>query len=329
MKKFNKLLIALFITLLSPLVVKAADNLTIDSKSYNENTYELKVSGNSNYGEVMVSLFDGDELLSFKTVSSSSNKYNATFDITFEQDKTITIKVGDINSTDYKISTLNVKKSITRLNNTLTDENGNQLIIKGNNAEFKDNERLVVNIYTMDDINKIREQVKGTDAEEEFNQGYKMITLALGKNELLYYIESFVRDDRDNDADYSSHMSGFTLKLKVDKKTYNAMGTFKLATIGEDGTLSDPITYTYDEENEIFIVNIEQPGILIAYKEPVKTTEATKENTTTTETKTTDKSTTKSPKTGDNIMKYVVISGVCLIGIASSFIYLKKKSSIR
>ena len=67
MKKISKILIALFIALLSQIVIKAA-TLTIDNKSYNENTYEFKVSGNSSYSEVMVSLFDNDQLLSFKTV---------------------------------------------------------------------------------------------------------------------------------------------------------------------------------------------------------------------------------------------------------------------
>ena len=310
MKKFSKLFITLLIALVCPFVVKAADGLSITSKSYDENRYEFRVSGNSNYSEVMVSLFDGDNLLSFKTVSSSNGSYSALFDITFEQDKTITIKVGDINSTDYKISTLDVKKSVTHLNNVLVDENDNELIIKGANAEFRDNDRFNLNIYSMDDINQMLEAVKGTDQEEEFTQGYNIIKLALGKNELLSYFEPNVMDDQDNRSDYSSHMGGFTLKVKVDKETFESFGDFRISVLNEEtGLLGDPIDYSYDEENEFFVVNMDKIGILLAYY-PVEDEEVSDSN---------------NPHTSDTVGTCFVVFGLSLVGLIGCVSYFREQ----
>ena len=310
MKKFNRLFITLLIALVCPFVVKAAEGLSITNKSYDENSYEFRVSGSSSYSEVMVSLFDGDNLLSFKTVSSNNGVYNALFDITFEQDKTITIKVGDINSTDYKISTLDVKKSVTHLNNVLVDEEENQLIIKGVNAEFRDGDRFNLNVYSADDINQMLESVKGTDQEEEFAQGFNIINLALGKNELLFYFEPNVMDDQDGRSDYSSHMGGFTLKVKVDKEVIDALGDFRIATLNEEtGLLGDPLDYSYDEENGLFVVNMDKLGRLLAYN-PVEDEVSDNKN---------------NPSTSDTIGTSFVVFALSFVGIVGNVIYFKKK----
>lgn len=309
MKKLNKLVIALLITLVSPIIVKAG-NLTIDEKSYDKDTYEFVVSGTSSYQEVMVSLFDGEDLLSFKTVTANNNAYTATFDITFEQNKTVTIKVGDINSEDYEIDTLDVEKSEIHLNNVLTDENGNQLIIKGTNKEFRERERLNINIYSMEDIEEMLEAAKGTEQEEEFTQNYNMMKLALGSKELLSYIEVSVEDN--GAVDYSSHMSGFTLKLKLDKETYAALGDFEIAHVNEEtGKLENALEYTYDEENEMLVMNIDKLGRFMAYVKPEETTDA--------------KAT--SPKTGDSVMKYVLLLGISVTGVAAATVLLKKNKN--
>ena len=307
MKNIKKLVIALLIAV-SPIIVKAATGLTITDKSYNKNTYEFVVSGTSNYDEVMVSLFDGEELLSFKTVSTNNNEYTATFEITFEQDKTVTIKVGDINSQDYEIASLDVEKSEIIINNTLTDEDGNQLIIKGANAEFRENEILNINMYSMEDINEMLEAVKGTEQEEEFTQGYNLIKLALGNKEMLSYIEVNVEDGAGHSADYSSHMGGFTLKLKVEKEMYESLGDFEIAQLDEEtGKLGNSLTYTYDEENEMLVMNIDKLGRLLAYAKPEESTNTT------------------SPKTGDSIMKSIAILGISVVGLVGAAIVLKKK----
>ena len=309
MKKLNKLVIALLIALVSTIIVKAG-SLTIDSKSYDKDTYEFVVTGTSSYQEIMVSLFDGDDLLSFKTVTANNNEYTATFDITFEQDKTVTIKVGDINSEDYEIDTLDVEKSEIHLNNILTDEEGNQLIIKGTNKEFRERERLNINIYSMEDIEEMLEAVKGTEQEEEFTEGFNMLKLALGNKEMLSYIEVNVEDN--GTVDYSSHMSGFTLKLKLDKETYAALGDFEIAHVNEEtGKLENALEYTYDEENEMLVMNIDKLGRFMAYVKPEETTDA--------------KAT--SPQTGDSIMKDVLVLGISITGFAVAALLLKKNKN--
>jgi len=319
MKKLKQLLIALLI-ILSPLAVKAANNLTIDSKSYNENSYEFNVSGTSSYSEIMVSLFDGENLLSFKTVSANNNKYTATFDITFEQDKTITIKVGDINSTDYKISTLDVKKSETHLNNVLTDESDNQLIIKGTDAQFRDNEKLNLMMISKEELEEQVRAAQGTEDEEEVNQAFNIIKLALEDKELVEFLQIRIEDERDNEVDYNSHMSGFTLKINIDKDTYNALGKFEVAALNmETGKLGNPITYSYDEDEEMIIINIDKPGILLVYAKEETKTETKEETKTETkeETKIENKD-TKNPTTSDTITTSFIVLILSFVGIVGT-----------
>ena len=308
MKKTRLLLITIFSILLFPLIVSASSSLTIDDSSYNENTYEFVVSGTSDYPEVIVTLFDGEDQLTMKTVSTVNNSYTTTFNITFEQDKTVTIKVGDTNEQAYDISTLDVKKSVINARNTLTDADGNQLIIKGAFAEFADNHMLITKYFSMDDINAILDSIKGTPDEAEFMEMYNVIIDALGGKEMLQYLEVIVEDDRGHGADFSSHMSGFTYKLKLPKDKYKQLGNFEIAMLGDlTGKLGEPISYSYDEDNEILVLNIDSIGRFLIYKAPV--------------------SNAKTPPTGDNIMHNVKMFGISAILLTGLVIYRKKKKA--
>ena len=212
------------------------------------------------------------------------------------------------------MSTLTVQKSVTNSKTTLSDNDGNQLIIKGANAKFENDYRLVVKVLSMKDIEKILEESKGTNEEKEIKEAYDFITKVLGGKKLAYYIESFVEDKDGNVVDYNSHMSGFTLKIKLDKNTYKKLGNINLAVLDERaGKLGNPIKYSYDEANELIVTNIDKPCILLAYEQPSE------------KTKTTNKS--KNPKTGDNVIFYVSMLGVSVIGIVGIVIYTKKKSN--
>ena len=110
MNIIKKLFIVIAVIILTTINVKASDNLSIETSSYNEKTGVLVVEGNSTYNEVMISVFEDDVVRLFRTTSTTNNNYRFSLKVKFTKDETITIKVGDINSTEYVIDTLDVKK---------------------------------------------------------------------------------------------------------------------------------------------------------------------------------------------------------------------------
>ena len=107
MKKYIKTLLVVIALVLTFTTVKAnADVLTIDADAtkYNKTNNKFTIEGNTDYGEVMVSIFDSNNtLLGLKTVSSSGGNYSAVINIIFNTDQTVTVKVGDINKTNHKL----------------------------------------------------------------------------------------------------------------------------------------------------------------------------------------------------------------------------------
>ena len=209
MKKIKNLLFILLISLIVPTgVIYASTNLTIDNKSYNENTQIFTVSGTSSYSDVMVSLFEGEELLSFKTVTTANNNYNATFNIIFSEDKTITIKVGDINSTNYKMTTLDVKKTIGPVKpSKLTDDGDNSLTILDSLNKFETDDELLIDI-----------QVGFNDLSEEEKNLLNFAQKKLGeKKKLVGVLNVRVINGRHQDINLKETTKGYELFLNVNK----------------------------------------------------------------------------------------------------------------
>ena len=209
MKKIKNLLFILLISLIVPTgVIYASTNLTIDNKSYNENTQIFTVSGTSSYSDVMVSLFEGEELLSFKTVTTANNNYNATFNIIFSEDKTITIKVGDINSTNYKMTTLDVKKTIGPVKpSKLTDDGDNSLTILDSLNKFETDDELLIDI-----------QVGFNDLSEEEKNLLNFAQKKLGeKKKLVGVLNVRVINGRHEDISLKDTTKGYELFLNVNK----------------------------------------------------------------------------------------------------------------
>ena len=111
MKNIKKIIFALLFALVVPMVINAS--VTIGEASFNKKTNVFSVKGTSSNSEVMVSLFDGDTLLSFKTTTVSGGNYSVTFNIGFKEDKTITVKVGDIKGKEHDIKNVEVEKTQT------------------------------------------------------------------------------------------------------------------------------------------------------------------------------------------------------------------------
>ena len=209
MKLFKKIIFT-FILLFSATKINAA-TLSIDSKSYDENTNTLIVTGSSSYADVMVSVFDGEDLLSFKTVKSNNDKYSATIKIAFTEDKNVTIKVGDINKTDYKISTLAVKKSVEPIKpNKIIDDNNNYLMYLDSLKKFEFEDEL--NIEMIDDFSKLNNEEK---------QLLNFIQKKLGDKKVLKGIMQVEVINRGNHKELNDIANGYKLFINIPKAYLN------------------------------------------------------------------------------------------------------------
>ena len=257
MKYLKRLLVFSITLFIAILKVSATSNLTISNKNYDENTNVFTISGTSNYDEVMVSLFDGEELLSFKTVSTHNNNYDVTFNISFSEDKSITIKVGDINSTDYKISTLNVKKSVAPVKpNKITDNNGNSLTLMDSLKKFEFDDELQLDL--IDDFE---------GADEDTKNALSTLKEKLGvKRKFTAIMFVGVHDDRE-DKRYEDSKEGFKLFINIDEKELKDYKKPFVMRLLDDHTLEfeDPIRVTYDKEAGGIVLLLNNIGTYVIY----------------------------------------------------------------
>ncbi len=263
MKTIKNIIITLIMMLLVPNLVYAA-TLTIEDKSYDEKTYVFEVEGNSTYGEVMVSLFDGDSLLSFKTVSASNNKYHATFNIEFDKDKEITIKVGDINSTNYKISKLNVKKSEPRQGDAAGEEAANKLVDPdGNSLTVLDK------LYKFDDGSEllVRKEMVPEEPDDEEKAELEAIEKALGRNKktvgaLFVYVLNGEEPIKLKDV-----KDGYELFIPADKEDLEGFTSSCMVRVLDEKEMKfgDPIKLSYDEKAGGIVAKLDNIGMFILY----------------------------------------------------------------
>ena len=258
MKIFKKCLLFIFVAIVAITTVKADSPLSIEGKEYDENSCIATISGESEYKDVMVSLFDGEELLAFKTVQTNNNdEYTATFNITFAEDKTIIVKVGDINETDYKMTTMDVKKSVIPVkSNKLTDANGNSLTILDSLKKFETNDEL--SIQVINDFSGLGEDEKTMISAIENYLG--------AKNKLygVMLVEVY-RDGHSIDLDEVE--DGYKLFLNLDK---DFMSQFKKPYISRAIDLNElrfegPKALKYDDSEKGVSSKINTIGVYILY----------------------------------------------------------------
>ena len=259
MKAIKNIIITLIMMLLVPNLVYAA-TLTIEDKSYDEKTYVLEVNGNSTYSEVMVSLFDGEDLLSFKTVTANNGKYTAKFNIEFDKDKEITIKVGDINSTNYEISTLNVKKSEPKVDengsNKLVDPDGNSLTVLDKLFKFdKDSELL------------IRMEMVPDEPDDEEKAEIEAIEKALGRNKKVVGAIFVYVLNGEEPIKLKDVTDGYKLFLNADKEDLDGLNNPNMVRVLDEENLKfgDAIKLSYDDKDSGIVAKLDNVGMFILY----------------------------------------------------------------
>ena len=259
MKVLNKIIFTLiFAFIIQVSFVCAQDALTIGDKSYDENTGVFTVTGTSVYDDVMVSLFDGDDLLSFKTVSPNNENYTVTFNILFDEDKEVTIKVGDIDSSNYKISKLNVKKStILTKTNKLIDDDGNSLKILNNLKKFKLNDKLYIEV--INDPEELTEEEKNI---------WNFIIKKLGlKKQMVGIMIIRVLDGYNDEVELDDIEDGYELFLNVEKEDLSGFKKPCMARILDDVEMEfeEGRELIYDTDSKGVVVKLNNIGLYVLY----------------------------------------------------------------
>ena len=257
MKKINKLFLALIFTFLFGVTnVFAASNLTIDTKEYDESSSVLTVGGSSPYSEVMISVFKNNKLLAFKTTSANGT-YQTTINISFAEDTTILIKVGDINSNEYKIAELDVKKSLEPVpSKTITDNHGNALTIVEGLTNFQDDDELVVGIQHVPENPSEEEQAIINFVQRQLGDTKTM----LGSFEVRIF-------RRGEEIQLQKTENGYMLLIKMPKEEVSNFKNIYASRMDEEFNLEKGHEFTYSDELGGLVGYIDALGQFVLYED--------------------------------------------------------------
>ena len=307
----KKLFIILGLLLLAPITVNAASNDF--TTSFDQDKCELHVTGTETGHEAQVYYYENNVFKGMGTNTINNNNFEVVFTLSYNTDTKIKIIVTDENG-DNKIEKENINvpactPPVRAKKTELFDNQGNSIIINNSNVGFEDDDYFEVEIQSKSQIDQIIEAAQGTPNYDSMKAMLEKMNSAIGDgNELKYYISSVVRDYTNNIIDYSNYNDGFVLNLLYPKDEYNKLKGLKLLSL-DMNTLDKvrDINFTYDETNEMFIIDIDEPGIIIAYL---------------------DKSianTSNNPNTGDKINRYIILLIISTVGLITTGIYTKKK----
>ena len=266
----KKIFIVIALLLILPITIKAQDSI---NTSFNTGNCTLTISGTKDSGhEATVYIFDQDNnLIGTKTNTITDNNYQVKFVLAYDTNKKINITLSsEAGGNETRKENVDIP-SCTPVElpdgkvDEISDGGGNSIVIKDKRTAFEPDDRLVLEIYNEEESRQLIDSLQGEE-KEQVQQIFNAVFADLGKyRQFLYFINILIQDRFGHDMNYEDYNKGFTLKLAMPKEDYNALKGLKLATLKNDLTLSNPIKYEYDEENEILSLNIDRLGALVAY----------------------------------------------------------------
>lgn len=272
MKKLKYLILtALFI-----LPIKAY--ATTINTDFDGSNCTLTVSGKftgSNAHDVQVLLTKKpNETKGLKNTELNNDNYSASFVLTFDEETKIDITVadqngaGDTTEEDVTIPACELATQVgrvTMLNDF--DGNGHSVIINDATIGFDTHDRLDVEMMDLETIEQLLASMQGQPEYESFLAVKNGILEQLGDYKVFaQFMNVYLRDEHGHDIDYSNYTKGFKLRLNIPKNVYNQYSGLKVAYFDQANIkIGDVIETSYDEENELFILNISKPGQFILY----------------------------------------------------------------
>ena len=263
----KKYFITLLLLLVFPVICKAGTITT----SFDSEKCILTVSGTNTGHDATVSLFDKDDkFIGLKTSEISSGNYSVDFVLTYDQDELINITLSNENGgnetkkNDVNIPACHLEKVVK---NKLDDGNGNSIEFNDANKSFADHDHLVIEMMDEEALNQFLESIKGT-AEYDGTKGMVDGILESLKPYKAFagVVNVYVRDENNTDKYFESYNEGFKVRIQMDKETYKNLNGLKFSPINsETGKLDDSIEISYDDANELLVLNIKRPGNFIGY----------------------------------------------------------------
>lgn len=263
MKKIFVALIALF---MFPLTANAISYQI--NTSFDEETCKLTVTGTQNGHEAMVSLFKNNEQIGLKTGTISNNEFSVEFTLGYNTDTTIDIVTADENGENETH-----KNSVSIKACELPDQdiyelfnNGTSIIINDRTISFERDLRYEFQKTDAEEANRMLENLKNTNSH--YYDGYKAIFDGIfdGLGEYKEFIYFFSADiiGTHGPKDYSNYDGGFTLNISLSKEKYRK-GIKVVEFSTEDIEYGKVFDTTYDEENEVLVIEIDRPGEFVMY----------------------------------------------------------------
>ena len=248
MKYIKTLLITLILVFTFTIVKVNAAFLTIDADntSYDKNTNKFTINGTASFNDVMVGIFDSNnQLISFKTVTSDNNdNYTAVFNIIFNDDQTVIVKVGDIGEHIHELLNVDVEKSANPFIQSLEEQgSGNKLTILDSLKHFKNGDEL--RIDAIFDLNSLDQDSKDMLSAYQNKLTSKRQIVGIMKVEVY---------NGNNAVDMPETNNGYKLFLKTDE---NGLAGFTKPLIAR---ITDPSVIGL-EEGKLLKYSSEEGGV--------------------------------------------------------------------
>ena len=310
----KKLLIIFTLLVVAPVVAHA----TTVSTSFDETQCQLHVTGTINGAhQAQVVYYINDQFEGEGNNSIINDQYEVILTLAYNTDTTLKIRVADENGANEQVKNnvvipACVPPAPARVTEVF-DNQGNSIIINDASVGFDPNDYLDLGIRSKKDIEEYLDTLQSQNDPnyDNFYSLFNRMKSTVGDgNEFLYFIESAVRDEHDSVIDYNNYNDGFILNILFPKTEYKKLKGLKLMSV--DDTTFDKIsdlTFTYDEENEMFIINIDRPGVILAYIDNTVVNQ------------------TFNPNTRDYLSRYLIIFILSTIGLVSTGVYTKSKLS--
>ena len=310
----KKLLIILAILVLAPITVNAASSV---NTSFDDTECKLHVTGTfEGAHQAQVVYYINDNFEGENNGPVTSDQYDVELTLIYNTDTTIKIRVADENGSNEMVKNSVVVPACTppapaRLTEVFDHDNNNSIVINNASVGFDQNDYLDIGIRSKKDIEDYLASLQSSNDPnyDNFNSLFNRMKTTVGDgNELAFFIETAVRDEHDSVIDYSSYNDGFVLNMPFPKTEYQKLKGLKIISVDENTyDKTGDINYTYDETNEVFVVNISRPGVLLAYIDGTIANQSS------------------NPNTGDNINIYFIVFILSTLGLITTGIYTKKK----
>ena len=265
----KKLLIALGLILLFPINAYAL------TTNFDNETCTLTISGSKEGHDASVALYKGNDLVGFKTAEINNGSYSIDFVLTYDEETVVDVTVsnqeGGASNTSAPEQVTVPACEIAHMGDSRIGElfdGNNSIILNDNNMSFEPGDTFSVSNYDTDGVKELLEMIKqmAPDRYDETKAIFDTMMNDIGEyRQFAYVIDMFVRDDQNNDKDFTGYEKGFTVNIFIPSEVYNAIKGFKFAPMDDKGNLGDPIDYTYDKDNNIIVLEIDEPVTLVAY----------------------------------------------------------------